>query len=175
MVSYSDWEQGTGFWLKDSMDNSPGALSNSVIPWMMGMKLYTCVEFHKMEERYLSGIDLVEYRQMLYQVLQFTFDWGYDTVNKYFYYSAAIPSIDGGENTILSPLTWIYIKYKEDLAAGRISNPEWFDDALWKSTILHFYAEKKQTGKGLYRHGFYGYELIFPHEFWTDALIVEAE
>lgn len=179
IVSYSDWQQGTGFWLKDSMDNSlPNTFSNSVIPWMLGMLLHTCVEFHKLEERYNSGVDLVEFRQMCYQAIQFMFDWGYDSTSKVFYYSAAVPNVDqggGGPHMILSPLAWFYIKYKEDLAASNIANPAWFDDAEWKAALLYWYDHFKQTGKIPWRHHFYGYELIWPNEFWTDILTIEAE
>lgn len=179
IVGTCDYTLGTGWWNPDSMDNSPGGFSNSTIPWMAGMLLHSLVEYHVLAEDFGStAVDLIEFRQMLYQATQFIYDWGYDAPTRIFHYSAATPNTEyggGGSQMILSPVSWIYLRYKDDLLAGNINNPEWFDTSTWKDSMLYWYGVWKTTGKIPYRHGFYGYELIFPGWFWKNIVEIEAE
>lgn len=179
IVGTIDWEQGTGWWNPDNMDNGiGGTFSNSTIPWMCGMLLHSLVEYHEMAEDFGSTVvDLVEFRQMLYQCTQFMFDWGYDSSSNIFYYSAARTGTSGGATMILSAVSWIYLKYNQDVVGGNITNPEWFNPTLWKQALLYWYGVWKTTPNSHipYRHGFYGYELVFPGWFWKNMITIEAE
>jgi len=176
IVGRSDYQQGTGYWLLDEMDNGiNGTHSNGTQPWMAGSIFHACIEWLNLDERYNTGIDRQEVRNMLYQCMQFVMDWGLRPDQTNFWYSEVRQSDSSGARLLMDPFSQLYLWYKEDLAASRITNPEWFDHALWKTVILNNYTYLKQTGYSSNRFGFYGYELIFPNTFWRLAKIIEAE
>jgi len=181
VIGRSDWEQGTGYWLLDNTDNGPsGTYSNGPQPWISGSIFHPAVEWHKLDERFNSGVDRQLVRNMLYQCMQFLFTWTLSPDDTHFYYSEARkgdpddPELSN-PRPLISPLTWIYLKYKEDLSAGNIEHPEWFDHELWKRVLINNYRILQSTGSPLYSHGFYGYENVFPGEFWKNMKIIEAE
>jgi len=180
-VSTCDYTQGTSTWLLDQSDNTTSTLkTNGNSPWMCSALLMACLHWYDNELRYNnSGLDLQEFREMLYQVCQFINVWGYnETAQEYEYTmdpARSIPDKNGAQ-LLISPMAKIYLLCKADKDASNLANPEWYDTATWKTRIL-FYGlrwETTQFSTGQ-SGGFYGYELSHDQSFWTNLATIRAE
>lgn len=182
-VSTCDYTQGTGTWLLDQSDNTEtGLKTNGNAPFMLASMLMACIHWYDNELEYLSsGINLQEFREMLYQVIQHVNVWGFNASANEFKYTMDpardIPNGDpnGGRN-MMSPMARIYVMCKADVDASQLSNPEWYDLTTWKTRILDYGNRWETTPIGtLQGPGFYGYEHAFDQSFWKYLAIIRAE
>lgn len=180
-VSTCDYTQGTSTWLLDQSDNTTASLkTNGNSPWMSAALLMACLHWYDNELLYNnSGLNLLEFREMLYQVCQFVNLWGYnETGQEYEYTMDPARSIldKNGAQLLISPMAKIYLLCKADKDASNLSNPEWYDTTTWKSRIL-FYGNRWETTQFSTGQsgGFYGYELSHDQSFWKNLATIRAE
>ena len=106
---------------------------------------------------------------MLLQAQNYLVKYGYDSTNKYFVYSEVIRNEDGGDHHILYGLAYLDRLFKQKQADGTLAHPEWFDtQPLWSGITGTRYDELR-TGSpdpGTQSYGFYGYEIVYPPDFF---------
>ena len=72
-----------------------------------------------------------------------------------------------GARTMAYPLKYIEDLYAADLAAGQITNPSWYDTRPTWATIANTLLTQYQTVTlDSNPHGFYGYEQVYPLDFF---------
>lgn len=177
----ADYQQGTGYWLNlAGTDNTGGyGYTNSPAVFQSGGPFQFLLDWY--DQELLLGtttVDLQSVRDMMYQTCNFIFTHAYvENLNGFLYTCATPPTaidINGARN-LLSSFARIYNLYQADLAASNITNPEWYNTALWKSAILYHLNLWRTYDRGLYPYIFFGYELPWPLTFWKDAIAIEAE
>lgn len=181
IIGTIDWELGTGYWNMDKSDNSNKSFTtNGPSPWMSPSLFESCLNWYDNELKFNnSGINLLEFREMMYQCMQFVQYWGYREDKKEYKY-AMDPETwlangdSNGARQLMSPTARLYIMLLQDKAANNLGNPEWYDDALWRTRIDFYAARWKQTPFQLQQYGFYGYEFLYPHTFWKYLKEIEA-
>jgi hypothetical protein len=168
-VGHNDWRKGTGWWhMWPRQDNSPAPpkgqiLYNGTNPWMAGPLLSAVITFHE-ADRELQLVDDALTEQMLLQTMNYVVKWGWHPEKRYFMYSEAARDTDGGWNHLLYPLAYCARRVQ----AG-VEHPEWYDTApQWLEIAQRAYRDaqviKPRSSTDL---GFYGYEMIFPPDFFT--------
>ena len=102
---------------------------------------------------------------MLLQGMNYVVKYGYDSSRKYFVYSEVTRGYSGGDNHLLCPLAYLDRLYKQELAAGRLANPGWYDtQSQWGTLTAKRYDEMQNMALGdTQSYGFYGYEIPYPN------------
>lgn len=175
-IGHHDYRQGTGWWRMADMDNGSGTGTN---PWMAGALLSSLIQFYQADLEYQSGIDQKALKEMLYQTMNYVVKYGWQPQSEkkqhlgrgHFVYSEARPSVKGDVSHLLYPLARLYQMLQEDIAYNEVAHLEWYDTyPLWKAIPMYYYEEmkkKRYPHGGGSKYGFYGYEIIFPEDFFS--------
>ncbi len=163
----NDWKQGTGFWaMYPRMINSYGTAGvyNGTSPWMAGALLTALIHFYENNLIYSSDIDNNLLKDMMLQTMNYVVKWGWNNEKGYFKYGES-NDYDGGYTQLLYPMAYLYRLY----AQGGLAHPEWYDTApKWKEiTSNYFNGWKVVKYRSTSASGFYGYEFIYPMDFFT--------
>jgi hypothetical protein len=84
-------------------------------------------------------------------------------------YSEVTRGYSGGDNHIIYALGYLDRLYAQELAAGRLTNPGWYDTrSTWSTLATRRYDELQNTtvGSNTQSYGFYGYEIVYPADFF---------
>lgn len=187
VVSFNDWEAGTGFWYPDYMTNSPASSTNrtynGTVPFMDASMFYTTMQFIEMDEQYNTGIDRDICKMMLYQVMEYIFTWGYlDEYESFVYteynqppYSSLNLSVDS-IYLLCGPFARVLRWMVDDYRSGALTDTEktWFRPNYYRTKLLYHLNTFKTVSFQFQSLGFYGYELILKSLFWTHIEAVEA-
>jgi hypothetical protein len=106
---------------------------------------------------------------MLLQGMNYIVKYGYDSTRQYFVYSEVTRGYSGGDTHIIYPLAYLDRLYKQELAAGRIANPGWYDtQSTWATIATRRYDELQNmnVGANSQSYGFYGYEIVYPSDYF---------
>lgn len=168
-VGRNDWKQGTGWWaMYPRQDNSPSppkgqVLYNGTNPWMAGPLLSAIIQFREYDQdTHLLDGALID--EMLLQTMNYVVKYGWRPVGSYFLYSEATES-GGAMSHLLYPLVYLSRRYR----AGGLAHPEWYDTApQWEEIAKAAFNswQAKQANEST-DQGFYGYEMVFPADFFT--------
>jgi hypothetical protein len=176
MVGRNDWQKGTGWWtMYPRQDNSPDppqgkTLYNGTNPWMAGPLLSALIRFREYD-RDVRLVDESLLKEMLFQTMNYVVKYGWEADKWYFVYSEAARDTGGNINLVLYPLAYLWQEYQQ----GGLSHPEWYDTApLWREIAQANFSKLQQTGNGESSDmGFYGYELVFPPDFFSPGRGIE--
>lgn len=166
---------GTGYWTMSRMDNYNTAnLATGTNPWMAGPLLGNVIKFYEQDQQFAaagqaSGVSHPHLKDMLFQCMNYVVKYGYHPTSNYFVYSETTRGTNGGDTHILYGLAYLDRLYKQELAAGRIANPQWYDtQANWLPIATRGYDRLNTMRVGAYTqaYGFYGYELVYPADFF---------
>jgi hypothetical protein len=168
VVGRNDPRQGTGWWaMYPRSDNSPAppagkTLYNGTNPWMAGALLSAVIKFHE-ADRDLGLVDDALTETMLLQCMNYVVKHGWNPERRFFIYSEAARDTDGGSTGLMYPLAYGWRRLQQG-----VEHPEWYDTApLWREIAEAAYRNAGQGGpRGTTDAGFYGYETIFPADFF---------
>jgi hypothetical protein len=158
------------------MDNGAGTNATGTNPWMAGPLVANIIKFYEQDQLIEaahkgtgSGISYPVLQDMLLQCQNYIVKYGYDAKKKYFVYSEVTRDTDGGDHLILYGLAYLDRMYQQLVAAGTLPHKEWYDtEALWGPINNARYSDLRtdmQTDIST-SLGFYGYELIYPMDFF---------
>ncbi|WP_147450974.1 InlB B-repeat-containing protein [Corallococcus llansteffanensis] len=175
VLGVNDASQGTGYWTMTKMDNNAGYNATGTNPWMAGALLGNLIKFHEADRLFAaagkaSGVSQSELIDMLLQGMNYVVKYGYDSSKQYFVYSEVTRGYSGGDNHIIYALGYLDRLYKQELAAGRVAHPEWYDTrGTWGTIAARRYDELQgmTVGGSSQSYGFYGYEIVFPADFFS--------
>jgi hypothetical protein len=181
-IGHNDWKKGTGWWhMWPRMDNSPDPprgkiLNNGTNPWMAGPLISQVMEYYE-HNKDVNAIDNKLVLEMAMQTMNYVVKYGYEESKKwknypYFVYAETARETDGGANFIIPPLAKLGKLYAE----GKITeHREWYDTApRWLSIADRKFQDWKiSKPRSTTSAGFYGYEVLFPADFWAN--MVDAE
>jgi len=175
VVGQNDYASGTGWWcMYPRCDNSPSPptgtiLYNGTNPWMAGPLFSSLIQFYQYNTD-LNLVDSAEIKEMLLQTYNYVVKYGWDESKQYFpydyfIYSEATPQTDGGKNHLLYPAICLWLAKS---MAGT-AHPEWYTTAdKWLTIAASAYSDWKSVKyRGTTDLGFYGYEIIFPLDFFS--------
>ena len=169
---------GTGYWTMTKMDNHGGFDATGTNPWMAGAFLGNLIKFHEAEEQFTaafkgSGLNRTQRVDMLLQGMNYVVKYGYvpavGSAKPYFAYSEATRSYSGGDTHIIYPLAYLDRLFVQEKAAGRLANPGWYDtQPSWGAIASRRYDElnAEVVGTNTQSYGFYGYEMVYPADFF---------
>jgi hypothetical protein len=175
VIGINDASNGTGYWTMSRMDNyGPANLATGTNPWMAGPLVSNVIKFYEQDLQFAaagkgSGVSHPLLKDMLFQGMNYIVKHGYDSTRRFFTYSETIRSYSGGDTHIVYGLAYLDRLYKQELAAGRIANPGWYDtQPLWGQIAARRYDEMNALAVGSYTqsYGFYGYEIVYPADFF---------
>jgi hypothetical protein len=174
VIGVNDASKGTGFWTMTKMDNGGGYNATGTNPWMAGALLSNVIKFYEADKQFAaagqaSGVSHPELIDTLLQGMNYVVKHGYDTNHKYFVYSEVTRGTDGGSNHIVYPLAYLDRLYKHELAAGHLAHPEWYDtQGTWLQLATERYDLMRSmvVGTNTQSYGFYGYEIVYPADFF---------
>jgi len=176
VVGINDARAGTGYWTMSRMDNrGPADRANGTNPWMAGALIANVIKFYEQDTQFATvgksaGIAHPVLLNMLLQAQNYVVKYGYDTDRRLFVYSEAAREYDGGDHHILFGLAYLDRMFKQELAGGTLSHPEWYDtEPRWFEIARRRYEElrTKKIGTNTQSYGFYGYEIIYPPDFFA--------
>ncbi len=175
VLGVNDASQGTGYWTMSKMDNNGGYNATGTNPWMAGALMGNIIKFREADLRFAaagkaSGVSQPLLIDMLLQGMNYVVKHGYDSGKKYFVYSEVTRGYSGGDTHIIYALGYLDRLYKQELAAGRLTNPGWYDtQGTWGTIAARRYDELQGTtvGASTQSYGFYGYELVYPADFFS--------
>ncbi|HEX5687076.1 MAG TPA: hypothetical protein VFY73_23935 [Ideonella sp.] len=174
VIGVNDASKGTGFWTMTKMDNGAGYNATGTNPWMAGALLGNLIKFYEADKEFAaagqaSGLSHPALIDMLLQGMNYVVKHGYDNERKYFVYSEVTRGTDGGSNHIVYPLAYLDRLYKKELAAGHLAHPEWYDtQSTWltRATERYDLMRSMVVGTNTQSYGFYGYEIVYPADFF---------
>ncbi len=175
VLGVNDATQGTGYWTMSKMDNNGGLNATGTNPWMAGALMGNIIKFHEADKQFAaagkaSGVSQPVLIDMLLQGMNYVVKYGYDSGKKYFVYSEVTRGYSGGDNHIIYALGYLDRLYKQELAAGRLANPGWYDTRdTWSTIAARRYDELQgmTVGANTQSYGFYGYEMVYPADFFS--------
>ncbi|WP_163999502.1 InlB B-repeat-containing protein [Pyxidicoccus caerfyrddinensis] len=175
VLGVNDAAQGTGYWTMTKMDNNAGYNATGTNPWMAGALIANLIKFREADAQFsaagkASGVSEPVLIDMLLQGLNYVVKHGYDSNKKYFVYSEVTRDYSGGDNHIIYALGYLDRLYKQELAAGRLANPGWYDTrSTWSTIAARRYDELQDmvATADTQSYGFYGYEIVYPADFFT--------
>ncbi len=166
-----DASAGTGWWIMTDMDNGCGQnrRSTGTNPWMAGALLGALSRFHEQDAFIKSSTDRAELEEMLLQTMNYVVQYGYSAAEQKFIYSEARPETNGGANHLLFPLSYIGELYEARVAASTLDDPAWYPTAdQWLPIADAYYEDWKEVrSRSSSRIGFYGYEMVYPPDFFA--------
>jgi exo-rhamnogalacturonan lyase-like protein len=173
VVGTNDASKGTGYWTMTEMDNNGGNKgANGTNPWMAGPMLSNLITFYEQDKLYKANgnganVNYTDLKDMLFQTMNYIVKYGYSSKG-YFVYSE-VSRGDGGYNHIVYGLAYLDRLYKTELAAQNIANPQWYDtQGSWNGIAQGAYDKfsNLKGGSNSQSYGFYGYEIVFPLDFF---------
>lgn len=172
VIEVNNYAAGNGYWTMTRMDNYNTAnLATGCNPWMAGPLLGNLCKWHEMELKFQaaglnSGVNMTEFKEMLYQCLNYVVKHGWRSDVSYFVYSETTRTYSGGNNHLMYPIKYIENLYVADLAAGTIANPAWHTTRpQWASIATTLLSQANGVRIGSQSYGMYGYEQIYPLDF----------
>jgi hypothetical protein len=179
-VGTNNASEGTGYWTMTRMDNNAGyQKANGTNPWMAGPMLSGVISFYEKDAQFTtlgkgSDISPTVIKDMLLQTMDYIVKYGYrpscpNARKPCFVYSEVARDTDGGDTLILYNLAYLDRLYKQELAANRLVNAEWYKtQPQWLPIATRRYDEMRtmKTGTFVQAWGFYGYDCIFPPDFF---------
>ncbi len=174
VIGVNDASKGTGYWTMTKMDNGGGYNATGTNPWMAGALISNIIKFYEQDKQFAaagkaSGVSHPMLKDMLLQGMNYVVKYGYDSAKQYFTYSEAVRYYSGGDNHLIYGLGYLDRLYKQELAAGRIANPQWYDtQPTWGTIARRRYDQLQNTaiGSSTQSYGFYGYEIVYPADFF---------
>jgi len=174
VINLNDAAAGTGYWTMTKMDNNLGYNATGTNPWMAGAFIGNIIKFYEADQLFTaagkgSGLNRTQIVDMLLQGVNYVVKYGYDDTNKWFVYSETTRTYSGGDTHIIYPLAYLDRLYKQEKAAGRLAHPEWYDtQAKWGTIATRRYDELNamKVGANTQSYGFYGYEMVYPADFF---------
>ncbi len=175
VVNVNDASKGTGYWTMTLMDNSNGvAGATGCNPWMAGPLISNLITYYEQDKVLAasgkgSGISHATLEDMLFQTMNYVVKYGYDTRRHWFVYSETTRDDTGGHTLLDHPLAYLDRLYKQRLAASAVPHPAWYDtQASWLPIAKGYYDEltTSPVGANTQSYGFYGYEMVFPVDFF---------
>ena len=174
VVNVNDASKGTGYWTMTRMDNSNGYDATGTNPWMAGAFLGNLIKFHEADQLFTaagkgSGLNRQQIVDMLLQGMDYVVKYGYDDTNKWFVYSETTRTYSGGDTHLVYPLAYLDRLYKQEKAAGRLVNAAWYtSQPKWGAIATRRYDELNalKVGASTQSYGFYGYEMVYPADFF---------
>lgn len=169
----NDASRGTGWWAMDEMDNGDGTGTN---PWMAGALFSALIQFYQHDLLMPSGIDHGELKDMMWQCMNYVVKNGWHAEKEHFAYSEARKEENGGAEHVLYGLAYLYQLLEADKKAGLVAHPEWYDtsDSWYKIARK---LSKRFTSNyvgGQQDFGFYGYEMVYPVDFFNVMAEIEG-
>ena len=164
VVGRNDWRKGTGYWtMNPHCDNCPRGF-NGCNPWMAGALLGSLIQFYEYDAD-TRLVDRPLLQQMLLQCMNYVVKYGWEPDKKYFVYSEGTRGTDGGMSHLLFPLAYLGRMVKK----GGVPHPEHYDTAgQWLQIAKTAYDDARSVRwRGSTQSGFYGYECIWPADFWA--------
>ena len=176
-VGVNDASKGTGYWTMTKMDNGTsinGVAANGTNPWMAGPLISNIIIFYEQDLLFRangegSDVDHALLKDMLYQTMNYIIKYGYKADVGKFVYSEVRRKSSNNFGHLVYGLAYLDRLYKTELAAGKISNPQWYDtQGMWRDIALNAYNDytSRKTGENLQGYGFYGYEVVYPLDFF---------
>jgi uncharacterized repeat protein (TIGR02543 family) len=179
-VGTNDASKGTGYWTMARMDNNAGyQKANGTNPWMAGPLISSIIRFYEQDTQFAavgkdSDISPAVIKDMLLQTMDYVVKYGYkqscgNAKTPCFVYSEVARDTDGGDTLILYNLAYLDRLYKQEQAANRLPNVEWYKtQPQWLPIATRRYDEMRtmKIGTFVQAWGFYGYECIFPPDFF---------
>jgi hypothetical protein len=175
VIGVNDAKAGTGYWTMTRMDNAGKVRrATGTNPWMAGALISNLIKFYEQDMQLAavgksSGISHAVLQDMLLQAQNYVVKYGYDQKNKRFVYSETQRDHGGGDHHILYGLAYLNRLFQRELAAGNLRHPEWYDtQPLWGKIAARRYHELRTTvpRRKTQSYGFYGYEIIYPLDFF---------
>ncbi|MBI5258231.1 MAG: InlB B-repeat-containing protein [Burkholderiales bacterium] len=174
VIGVNDASKGTGYWTMTRMDNSNGTNATGTNPWMAGALLSNVIKFYEQDKLMAAagkgaGIAPDTLEDMLFQCLNYVVKHGWVNDNIGFAYSEVIRNYSGGHTLLDYPLAYLDRLYRQRLAAGAIANPQWYDtQPQWRVIAKKYFDGFNTTpiGSNTQSYGFYGYEMVYPPDFF---------
>ncbi|QSQ19103.1 hypothetical protein JY651_27555 [Pyxidicoccus parkwayensis] len=174
VLGVNDASQGKGYWTMTKMDNNGGYNATGTNPWMAGALIANLIKFREADLQFAaagqaSGVSPPALIDMLLQGTNYVVKYGYDSSKKYFVYSEVTRGYSGGDNHIIYALAYLDRLHAQELAAGRLPHPEWYDTrSTWGTIATRRYDELRNmtVGANTQSYGFYGYEIVYPADFF---------
>lgn len=109
--------------------------------------------------------------EMCLQTMNYVVKHGWEPNRGEFVYSEASREGSGNWNLIVYPLAYLGRVYR----TGNVKHPEWYDTApQWLEIATRAYDDWKYTKeRGDTDLGFYGYEFVFPSDFFAIMAALE--
>ena len=177
VVGVNDARSGTGYWTMSRMDNCGRAdKATGANPWMAGALIGNLIKFYEQDMQLAaagkaSGISHAVLQDMLLQGQNYVVKYGYDPQKKFFTYSETMRD-NGGDHHILYGLAYLDRLFKREKAAGKLAHPEWYDtQPRWGEIVKSRFEELRTQpiGRETQGYGFYGYEIVYPPDFFKIA------
>ena len=167
---YCNYDDGTGTWLQiravqANVGTQIPSTGNSF--WMLAGLVIYAIKFIEYDAALSnrSGVNLDEFKEMLYQTIRHNAIWGWRSSLNRFWYSnqnEQIQTNPGAEGYMAYALARTYELWHEDMTNDTLQFPiEYYDQMSYiKNTILeHYWSTLSQTydaGAEYYRFGFWG-------------------
>jgi hypothetical protein len=181
-IGVNDYTKGTGYWTMRRMDNGgPCNRCTGANPWMAGALIDNVIKFYEQDKQFAasgnaSGVSQSDVKEMLFQTMNYVVKHGYDATQHWFVYSEVVRGYTPGDNHVIYGLAYLSRLYQQEFALGHITHPEWYDtESTWMPIATDHYNSLKNTvlGTNVQSSGFYGYETVYPADFFKimkDAL-----
>lgn len=166
VVGRTDASQGTGWWYMYPKEgnSSTGSECSGTNPWMAGALLSSLIDFTNLDQDY-HLVDHTVVNEMMLQTMNYVVKYGWESSSKYFVYSECNRGTVGDLNHIIYPLAYLW---NVERTQGS-SHPQWYDTInSWISIAKAQYEDWKIIkGRPSATTGIYGYEMIYPSEFFS--------
>lgn len=166
VVGQNDYRQGTGWWTMTRMDNANGTDSNGTNPWMAGPLIGNIALFLEADKYIGSSINHEEVEEMLLQTTNYVVKYGYkDAIGGFVYCEITEDKGYPTDSQIIFGLMYAQELFKSKQAAGKLTNPSWYDTQhKWSKIIKDHeieYRTKSRTANST-DLGWYGYTFPYP-------------
>ncbi|MFZ5892889.1 MAG: hypothetical protein ACOY0T_17645 [Myxococcota bacterium] len=174
-IGTNDASKGTGYWTMSRMDNYGNYdKATGANPWMAGPLISNLIKFWEQDMQFNAagkpaGISHPTLRDMLFQAQNYLVKYTYDEKKKEFVYSEVMREYGGGDSHILYGLAYLDRLFKAERAAGNVPHPEWYDtQPRWGEIASKRYDELRNQplGANTQSFGFYGYEIVYPPDYF---------
>lgn len=175
VIGVNDARAGTGFWTMTRMGNTTKTanLATGTNPWMAGALIANVIKFLEQDMQFATvgeaaGISHRTLQDMLLQAQNYVVKYGYERGQKWFVYSETRRTKGHNDYHILFGLAYLDRMFKQAVAAGRLTHPEWYDtQPMWGEIAARAYDELRTTTVSKKQsYGFYGYEILYPPDYF---------
>lgn len=171
VLGTNDWQAGTGYWTLYPKSDNGSSGTNGCQPWMAAPGVSSVIKW--LEDDYaisaLTNVPSLDHqlvRTMIFQLMNYLVKWGYTKPNLGYFIYVEGSTTNGGDVFLYYPMAWVVREVQRGTPA-----PAWLDElATMKRLVLDRYQRAATyTYAGSTASGFYGYEMIFPMDFWAVA------